>query len=176
MRAVQKYVLCLLVLLSLVAVARAQMPPNLENGFKNWGSYDSTKLDTVNTLNGNQMLHAPLLPNYPQRGGSLTMQSLLYQTSKTWQASCSVDFNGQVTCQWAPGRQGANLRQSEGLTIQRPCIRTPAGRGKSSIKRTLIPLKIHPEPRIRCLARARWTQPENPRSLMPLTPAVITWR
>ena len=130
MRAVQKYVLCLLVLLALVAVASAQMPPNLENGFKNWGSYDSTKLDTVNTLNGNQMLHAPLLPNYPQRGGSLTMQSFFYQTSKAWQVSCSVDFNGQVTCQWAMGRQGVNLRQSEGLTIQRTMHQNDTGTGQ----------------------------------------------
>ena len=39
----------------------------------------AAKLDTVNLLNGNLMLHAPLLPNYPQRGGSLTMQGFLYQ-------------------------------------------------------------------------------------------------
>ena len=86
------------IILGSVSWLRAQAPPNLENGFKNWGSYDSTKLDTVNTLNGNQMLHAPLLPNYPQRGGSLTMQSFLYQTSKSWQVFCTVALNNEVTC------------------------------------------------------------------------------
>src|SRR5262249_43329890 len=105
--------------LSICISAQAQMPPNLENGFKQWGSYEGSKVDTVNNLNGNQMLHAPLLPNYPQRGGKLTMQSFLYQTSKSWQVYCSVALNEEVTCQWTLGRSGVNLRQSEGLTIQR---------------------------------------------------------
>jgi RHS repeat-associated protein len=111
---------------------QAQMPPNLENGFKHWGSYDGGSLDTVNNLNGNQMLHAPLLPNYPQRGGKLTMQSFLYQTSKSWQVSCTVGLNEEVTCQWILGRSGVNLRQSEGLTIQRTMHQFGSGTGQIS--------------------------------------------
>src|SRR5229473_1757173 len=65
--------------------AMPQQSPNLENGFKHWASYDGGSLDTVNNLNGNQMLHAPLLPDYPQRGGKLQMGATLYQTSKVWQ-------------------------------------------------------------------------------------------
>jgi hypothetical protein len=42
--------------------------PNLEDGFKNYGSYDSSHLDRVNLMNGNLMLHVPVLPAYPQRG------------------------------------------------------------------------------------------------------------
>ena len=112
----------------------AQTAPNLENGLKQWGSYDGSHLDTVNNLNGNQMLHAPLLPNYPQRGGRLTMQSFLYQTSKTWQASCSVDFNGQLTCQWTLGRSGVDLRQSEGIMVQRTLHENASGTGQVSYK------------------------------------------
>jgi hypothetical protein len=112
----------------------AQTAPNLENGFKPYGSYDGSHLDTVSLLNGNLMLHAPLLPNYPQRGGRLAMQSFLYQTSKTWQAFCSVDFNSQVTCQWTLGRSGVNLRQSEGITIQRTLHQNSSDTGQITYK------------------------------------------
>ncbi|HEY6248591.1 MAG TPA: hypothetical protein VI685_01445, partial [Candidatus Angelobacter sp.] len=33
-------------------VASAQMPPDMENGFKHWGSYDGSAIDSVNMLNG----------------------------------------------------------------------------------------------------------------------------
>jgi hypothetical protein len=42
-------------------VLLAQTAPNLENGWKPFGSYDGTHLDTVNLLNGNLMLHAPIV-------------------------------------------------------------------------------------------------------------------
>ena len=111
------------------------MPPNLENGFKSWGSYDGSSVDTVSNLNGNQLLHAPLLANYPQRGGKLTMQSFLYQTSKSWQVFCSLNLIGdEVTCQWALGRSGVNLRQSEGLTIQRTLHQYSSGTGQVQVQ------------------------------------------
>src|SRR5258708_2939811 len=75
----------------------AQQSPNLENGFKHWGSYDGGGIDTIGTLNGNQMLHAPLTSDYPQRGG-LTLGDILYNTSKTWQMQCSTDSEGGTTC------------------------------------------------------------------------------
>ncbi len=53
---------------SLSAVAQTQ--PNFENGFKPWGSYDGSHLDSVNLMNGNVMLHAPLVPSIPQRARS----------------------------------------------------------------------------------------------------------
>src|SRR5579871_6972503 len=37
------------------APAAAQMPPDMENGFKHWGSYDGSSIDTVNMLNGGGM-------------------------------------------------------------------------------------------------------------------------
>ncbi len=38
----------------------AQTAPNFENGWKPYGSYDGSRLDTVNLMNGNLMLHAAL--------------------------------------------------------------------------------------------------------------------
>lgn len=33
---------------------------NLENGFKHWRSFEGSNLDTINNLNGNQMLVTPV--------------------------------------------------------------------------------------------------------------------
>ncbi len=55
----------------------AQTAPNLENGWKPYGSYDGSHLDTVNLMNGNVMLHVPILPATPQRG-SLKLPNILY--------------------------------------------------------------------------------------------------
>src|SRR5258708_32232003 len=101
MRSVKTWLVLAIFLAGSLSVV-AQQPPNLENGFKHWGSYDGGSLDTVNNLNGNQMLHAPLLPNYPQRGG-LTLQSFLYQTSKTWQVAGQTNLDGTTYQQWSLG-------------------------------------------------------------------------
>jgi hypothetical protein len=53
----------------LVVAASGQTQPNLENGFKPYGSYDGGSLDTVNIMNGNLMLHAPLLPSGSSKDG-----------------------------------------------------------------------------------------------------------
>ena len=95
-----------------------QKAPDLENGFKNYGSYDSSHLDTVNLQNGNLMLHAPLLPNYPQRG-SLGMQPMLSFNSKTWQVIC-VDMPGNsIMCGWFHGGTGVSLQRPTDLGVQR---------------------------------------------------------
>src|SRR5258708_10315717 len=108
--------------------AIAQQSPNLENGFKHWGSYDGGSLDTVNNLNGNQMLHAPLLPNYAQRGG-LNVQDFLSMTSKGWQITCRVDQLGGLQCQWTTVAQGINVKQTPGLALQRTIDRYGSGTG-----------------------------------------------
>src|SRR5258708_29337388 len=46
----------------------AQSPPNLENGFKPYGSYDGGRIDTVNLMNGNLILHIRAPFHYGQRG------------------------------------------------------------------------------------------------------------
>src|SRR5882762_4796253 len=111
--------------------AMAQMPPNLENGFKNWGSYEGGSLDTVANLNGNVMLHAPLLPNYAQRGG-LGVQDFLFQTSKTWQVSCDnrqIDTTQYVVCYWKSQWPGVGVEQSPGLALQRTINENGTGTG-----------------------------------------------
>ena len=95
----------------------AQKAPDLENGFKSYGSYDSSHLDTVNLMNGNLMLHAPLLPNYPQRG-KLGLQPILAFNSKTWQVICA-DTNLGPMCGWFKGGTGVALQRPMDLGIQR---------------------------------------------------------
>src|SRR6476661_5458648 len=79
----------------------AQKPPDLENGFKNYGSYDGSHLDTVNLMNGNLMLHIPVLPVLPQRG-EFAPQYSLYLTSKAWQIHCKPNTGSSTgqTCWW----------------------------------------------------------------------------
>jgi RHS repeat-associated protein len=96
----------------------AQKAPDLENGFKNYGSYDGSHLDTVNLMNGNLMLHAPLLPGYPQRG-SLAVQPVLTFNSKTWQVICASMPGDGVACGWFHGGTSITLQQPTDLQIQR---------------------------------------------------------
>jgi RHS repeat-associated protein len=62
----------------------AQSTPNVENGFKSFGSYHGGELDTVNLQTGNLMFHVPLF-SYPQRGGKLDLSNALMGSSKNWQ-------------------------------------------------------------------------------------------
>src|SRR6266853_1240405 len=97
----------------------AQKMPDLENGFKSYGSYDGSHLDTVNLQNGNLMLHAPLLPNYSQRG-AFSLQDILVFNSKTWQVVCrDLPFNGGIACGWFYGGTGVALQRSVDLAVQR---------------------------------------------------------
>src|SRR5713101_6402650 len=61
-----------------------QTQPNLENGFKPYGSYDGTHLDTVNLMNGNLQVHIPLPPSYPQRGGRIGRVFQFQSAAKGW--------------------------------------------------------------------------------------------
>src|SRR5258708_3232664 len=109
----------------------AQQPPNLENGFKHWGSYDGGSVETGNNLDGNQRLHASLLGGYPQRG-RLTLAATLYQTSKNWQDICDPPDNASSlgSCHWSLGRTGVGLQQSEAMTIQRTLNKNGSGTGQ----------------------------------------------
>src|SRR5256885_658771 len=95
----------------------AQTAPDLENGFKNFGSYDGSHLDTVNLMNGNLMLHAPLLPGYPQRG-KFSLHDILSFSAKTWQVVCidkAFDTGTVTECGWYPGANGVALQRSVDL-------------------------------------------------------------
>jgi RHS repeat-associated protein len=112
--------LAVLVILSVgnAAPLRAQTAPDLENGFKNYGSYDGSHLDTVNLMNGGVILHAPLLPGYPQRG-NLKLQAVLIFNSKTWQVICADNQNLGPMCGWFHGGTGVTLNRPMDIGIQR---------------------------------------------------------
>src|SRR5258708_3794179 len=103
----------LVVILAGSLVAGAQTARNLENGFKPFGSYDGTHFDTVNVMNGNLMVHIPLYPEAPQRGGKLDMQYLLYMTSKNWIEGCSPS-----PCRWQLLAAGPTLQRSWDVSLQ----------------------------------------------------------
>ncbi len=103
-------------------VVIAQTTPNIENGWKPYGSYDGTHLDTVNLMNGNLMLHAPLIPDPPQRG-SLKVSNILYATSKDWQVVCSP------RCSWQKGGAGVTILPAPGLTVHRTVNTSFSGTG-----------------------------------------------
>ncbi|HET8891879.1 MAG TPA: RHS repeat-associated core domain-containing protein [Candidatus Angelobacter sp.] len=121
----------LAVVMALVVIGSApliaQKAPDLENGFKNYGSYDGSHLDTVNLMNGNLMLHAPLLSGYPQRG-SLSLQPLLTFNSKTWQVICAnTSDNNGTTCGWFKGGTGVTLQRPMDVGIQRSILNSWTG-------------------------------------------------
>ena len=112
----------LIIIFAFSNLLSAQTAPDLENGFKHYGSYDGSHLDTVNLQNGNLMLHAPLLPNYPQRG-KLDLQDILAFNSKTWQVIC-VEVQGAPDCGWFHGGTGVTLQRPFDLGIQRTIDKT----------------------------------------------------
>ena len=64
--------------------AFAQSEPNLEIGFKPYGSFRGTGIDSLGLMNGNLALHIPYPYHYPQRGGRLDDQFFSVMNSKTW--------------------------------------------------------------------------------------------
>ena len=109
----------------------AQAAPSLENGFKNYGSYDGSHLDTVNVMNGNLMLHIPVLPAFAQRG-AFAPQYSLYVTSKAWQIRCkpmSTSSTGQV-CWWDSNNPGVMVISAEGLLASRTLVKDFSGTGQ----------------------------------------------
>jgi RHS repeat-associated protein len=110
----------------------AQTAPNFENGWKPYGSYDGSHLDTVNLMNGNLMLHAPLLPDTPQRG-SLSLHETLYVTSKDWQVVCKTFPSGTTGCSWQRGGTGVSVLIAPALTVHRTLNKQYTGGQGSTI-------------------------------------------
>src|SRR5579864_1668209 len=81
----------------------AQTAPDLENGFKNYGSYHGSDIDTVDLKSGNLMVHIPMLWSYPQRGGAIGPKNLLTMSSKTWNVKCFNRDNTGNHCFWMTG-------------------------------------------------------------------------
>jgi hypothetical protein len=80
------------------ALLWGQSAPNLENGFKSFGSYQSGNLDTVNLQTGNLVIPVPVF-SYPQRG-SVKVSNALYISSNDWQAVCTNPPNRGQVCNW----------------------------------------------------------------------------
>jgi len=109
----------------------AQAAPNLENGFKNYGSYDGSHLDTVNVMNGNLMVHIPVLPVYGQRG-EFAPQYSLYLTSKAWQIHCKPNTGSSTgqTCWWDTNNPGIMVISDAGLLVSRTLVKDFSGTGQ----------------------------------------------
>lgn len=91
------------VLLLLVAVTspsiNAQLNPNIENGVKPYGAYDSSDFDTISVANGNLFLHIPLT-SYPQRG-SLTSKTVIISNGKNFTVAQTCNPHlGTCTSRW----------------------------------------------------------------------------
>src|ERR1700733_9879879 len=103
MKVAKLWVLCAVIVMSSIVLV-AQTAPNFENGWKPYGSYDGSHLDTVNLMNGNVMLHAPVIPDVPQRG-AFNLSEMLYTSSKDWQVVCvpKPTVPGGMMCSWKNG-------------------------------------------------------------------------
>ena len=127
MKAYERILISVSAVIFFVSMAFPQTNPNLEVGFKPYGSYDSSPIDTVTVTNGNLALHIPLF-EYPQRGGLRAPVRLIYN-SKGWrvhfyctQLSCLAQWDWQwnppaplgVQLQSDPGVTGALLSTSKG--------------------------------------------------------------
>jgi RHS repeat-associated protein len=99
-------VCALLVALMCMGGAFAQANPNLEDGYKFYGTYHGSNIDTINTMNGNLMLHIPMPFTYPQRGGKIAPENLLTISSKAWSVQCDPPppNSGAPPCYWSKGR------------------------------------------------------------------------
>ncbi|HEY3769226.1 MAG TPA: hypothetical protein VGN44_11180, partial [Candidatus Angelobacter sp.] len=98
-----KFAVVLAMFLGTVTLMNAQASPDLENGFKNYGSYHGSDVDTVNLMNGNLMVHIPMPWTYPQRGGDIDPKNLLTMSSKTWQPRCVPMDPNPAVCFWTAG-------------------------------------------------------------------------
>jgi hypothetical protein len=61
----------------------AQTAPNLDQGFKPYGSYQGGNIDSVSLSNGNVILHGPVA-SFPQRGGKLQLNFIFTYNNKGW--------------------------------------------------------------------------------------------
>src|SRR5438128_9547782 len=100
----------LLTALSLLSVGHAaysQTNPNLEQGFKPFGSYDETDFDSVSMTNHNLTVNIPFF-DYPQRGSLHSQVKFLYNNK-----NYIVKLNCTGTCvaywSWVVGSYGGGL-------------------------------------------------------------------
>jgi RHS repeat-associated protein len=79
--------------------AFAQQNPNLETGFKPYGSYEDGAIDTVSLTNGNLIVHIPLW-SYPQRGSVKRNITAFWTNNKHFWVFQSCNRFGICTDSW----------------------------------------------------------------------------
>jgi hypothetical protein len=94
------------VLVFLFTAALAQTNPNLEQGFKPYGSYDDGAIDTISFTNFNLTVHIPIF-SYPQRG-NLTAQFRMIYNGKGFKVN--MDCVGQSCIPyWTPNNESLTV-------------------------------------------------------------------
>ena len=63
--------------------AIAQVSPDVDQGLKPFGAFEHGNIDSVNLVNGNVVVHIPVI-SYPQRGGKLKMEFSVVANNKGW--------------------------------------------------------------------------------------------
>ncbi|PYP91962.1 MAG: hypothetical protein DMG65_05850, partial [Candidatus Angelobacter sp. Gp1-AA117] len=99
-------------------MAAAQTQPGLDNGFKPYGSYDGSNLDSISLMDGNFLLHAPVETDVPQRG-NLSYQLLMYLSSQNWSGACDTANGQSGNCYWSYGGTGVTFEFSGQISLHR---------------------------------------------------------
>jgi len=113
-----RFLAVLAIILTQNVLLLGQSQPNVENGFKPYGSYDGSNLDRVNMLNSNLILQASMYPDVPQRGGKLGPKEMLYATGANWVKGCSGSGSAN-RCYWTLLGGGVAFQQTWGITVNR---------------------------------------------------------
>jgi RHS repeat-associated protein len=104
-----------------VVSAFAQNEPNLEIGYKPYGSYSGGGIDPVNLMNGDLTLQIPLPISYPQRGGRLDHQVFLMLHGKGWQSQFYSLGDNTSGYAWSPAGTNGTLQPANtfGASVHR---------------------------------------------------------
>jgi hypothetical protein len=111
--------LAVLVLVFAAVAAYSQTNPNLEQGFKPFGTYDESSFDSVSTTNHNLNVNIPFF-DYPQRGSLHTNLRFLYNNKNyIVRLNCTNSDNCVAYWSWAIGAYGtpALFLEDGGITI-----------------------------------------------------------
>ena len=98
----KKFALVLAASLSFSALLPAQTNPNLETGFKPYGSYDISNVDSVNLMNLDIVARIAIL-SYPQRGAIPPQVFSLRYNGKSFTVKEICGLPG-CTSHWVPGQ------------------------------------------------------------------------
>ena len=99
MRKASVYFLTFALVIFCARGSRAQQEPNLERGYKPFGSYQGGDIDSVNLMNGNVVIHKPLR-SYQQRGSKLGIDYSFRYNNKGFEISEFCDSFDACTDQW----------------------------------------------------------------------------